>query len=87
MDLWNTTAGFFVTQGILGTAVVVLALVIRYLWLQIQAEREFSKALQQARYTDLKEFVDTLKDPLNEISTQQKSLRDLFTDFIEKRRG
>lgn len=85
---FETTTGFFVTQGLLGIAVVVLALVIRNLYKELQEERKFSRELQNLRFQDQKDFIDSLKDPLNEIATQNKSIRELFTDFIAgKRKG
>ena len=86
MDFIAEVTGFLLTQGVLGILVLMMGFVIYKLYRQLQAEQEYSRTLQNLRLQDVKDFTDSLKDPLNEIATQSKSLRDLFTDFISKRK-
>ena len=77
--------------AILVIAITVLSAVIRYLYKEnkvkdtiISGLNDKLGAMQDKRYEDLKQFIDDYKDPIAEISKQQKGMYDLFVSSIKQ---
>ena len=70
--------------AILLIAVVALAGVVVYQYKQNQALQKDLRDLNVTRYNDLKDFVDSYKEPIAEIGKQQKGIYELFASFVNR---
>lgn len=70
--------------AVLLIAVVALSGVVVYLYKDNKAKDKRLEEKDAQRYNDLKDFVDSYKEPIAEIGKQQKGIYDLFVNVISK---
>ena len=67
---------YFLSQGVLGVAVLVLGLVIRSIYGELKEERKKNSDLQEARRLDVIETRDQVTTVLSGISQNLESISD-----------
>lgn len=73
--------------AVLLIAVFALSGVVVYLYKQNIAKDKKLEEKDTQRYQDLKDFVDSYKEPIAEIGKQQKGIYELFASFINAKTG
>jgi len=69
--------------AVLVLAIIALSSVVVYLFKDGRKKDDRYDTLVALRYADLKDFVDSYKEPILEISKTQKGLYDLFSNIYK----